>query len=368
MVQIAERTSILDQEADKILLIERANRLWDRQAIFEWYMYSCNSSDISDSDSSDEEGNDSGFESSTWEDDTAKVSTEPDLLNALQQPPYAQQFYGYQPDQILKPSSKTRHWYEVPLSAGPEALSDPYGQDPLIGATDELQHAQASLDGRTPSNYSVSEADNQFNVSQRTPKGNLQSPVDDISYRNMQLSSCLSCGATTMWPGSSFCLTCVLNYDPRENLSDASNITSSAGDYIEPTFKANPWHFACCHAELSDISFVRSTNKTEMGRKKKFTKAWPRVQDWGAVTPRNTQFDVSSSASLQGTEVSRRPLNCMYRKITMVCQRSADAGICHSQDPHDRSWVREPRSNHPYDRDKKKLTDNEVRQRKNLLV
>ncbi|KAL2038935.1 hypothetical protein N7G274_008275 [Stereocaulon virgatum] len=36
MVQIAERASILDEKADKMHLIESANRQWDRQAIFEW--------------------------------------------------------------------------------------------------------------------------------------------------------------------------------------------------------------------------------------------------------------------------------------------------------------------------------------------
>ena len=38
MVQIAERASILDEKADKMHLIESANRQWDGQATFEWYL------------------------------------------------------------------------------------------------------------------------------------------------------------------------------------------------------------------------------------------------------------------------------------------------------------------------------------------
>ena len=227
MVQIAERTSILDQEADKIFLIERANHLWDRKAMFEWYMVSCNSGDLSDSDSSDEEGNGSGFESSTWEDDIAKVSTEPDPASTLQQLTYAQQFYAYQPDQILNPSS-TSHGYDGPLHAGPEAWSDIYGQDPFVGAMDQLQHAQASLDRPTPSNYSVSEANKQFDVSQETAKGGLHNPMDHTSYQNMQHFSCISCHDPVLWPEGSFCLTCI-------NAFDSIHTTSSAGGHVEPT-------------------------------------------------------------------------------------------------------------------------------------
>ena len=227
MVQIAERTSILDQEADKIFLIERANHLWDRKAIFEWYMVSCNSGNVSDSDSSDEEGNGSGFESSTWEDDIAKISTEPDPASSLQQLPYAQQFYAYQPDQILNPSW-TSHGYDGPFNVGPEVLSDLYDQDPLVGATNQLQHAQASLDRPTPSSHSVSEANKQFDISQETAKGGLHNPMDHTSYQNMQHFSCISCHDPVLWPEGSFCLTCI-------NVFDSIHTTSSAGGHVEPT-------------------------------------------------------------------------------------------------------------------------------------
>ena len=304
MVQIAEKASLLNQEADKNFLIERANQLWDRLAIFDWDMAdecSCNWSTTSDSDSSDAEGNGSRLNSLSWEGDVAKVSTEPDLLNTLQQSPYAQELYAYQSDQISNPSS-TRHGFDGSLNAGPEASNYPYGQYPLVGATYKLQYAQTSLYGPTPSIYSVSEAGKQFDVSQRTPQGSLQSPVDDISYQNMERSSCLSCGAITMWPEASFCLNCILSYDPLEDL-----------------------------------------------------------------------YDASSSAPLQGTKVSFSS-SFFFKKLIFICQLSANAGTCHGQEPHDRSWMIEPcecfkpRSSHPYARDKMNMTDSSVRKRKNLLV
>lgn len=231
MVQIAERAPILDQEADKILLIERANHLWDRQAVFEWEMVedsSCNSSIVSDGNSIDEERNGSHFSVPTWEDDVANVSTEPDLLSTLHQSPYAQQLYTCQPYQILNPSS-TSLGYDGPLNAGPEVLSDLYGQDPLVGETDQLQYAQASLDRPTPSSYSVSEANKQFDVSQETAKGGLHNPMDHTSYQNMQHFSCISCqGVPALWPEGSFCLTCI-------NAFDSIHTSSSAGRHVEPT-------------------------------------------------------------------------------------------------------------------------------------
>ena len=389
MVQIAERASLLDQEADKNLLIERANQLWDRQAMFEWDMVdesSCNWSTTSDSDSSDAEGNGLRFNSLSWEDEVAKVSTEPDLLNTLQQSPYAQQFYAYQPaqqfyacqpDQILNPSS-TRHGYDGSLNAGPQALSYPYNQYPLVGATDKLQYAQTSLNGPTPSIYSVSEAEKQFDVSQRTPKGSLQSPVDDISYQNMQHSRCLSCGATTMWPGASFCLTCMLNYDLREDLSEAPPITSSAGDNIGHTSRVmvprKPFETRYC-CNFSDVLLVKA-DKTTGVRKRNSATGRCMVYDSEPVAPTHMQFDASSSAPLQGTEVTFSNSFSFFSltKLTSVCQLSADAGTCHGQEPHDRGWIIEPcecfkpRSSHPYDRDKKDMTDSRVRKRKNLLV
>ena len=230
MVQIAERVSILDQEADKILLIERANHLWDRQAAFEWEMVDdtlCNSSIVSDGSSADEERNGSHFSGPTWEDDLAKVSTELDLLSNLEQSPYARLLFACQPAESLNPSS-TGHGNDGPLHAELEVLSDLYGQDPLVGATDELQHAQASLDRPTPSSYSVLEADKQFDISQETAKGGLHNPMDHTSYQNMQHFSCISCHDPVLWPEGSFCLTCI-------NAFDSIHTTSSAGGHVEPT-------------------------------------------------------------------------------------------------------------------------------------
>ena len=366
MVQIAEKASLLDQEADKNLLIERANQLWDRQAMFEWDMVdesSCNWSTTSDSISSDAEGNGSSFNSLSWEGDVAKVSTEPNLLNTRQQSPYAQGLYAYQPDQTLDTSS-TCHGFDRSLNTGPEASNYPYGQYPLVGATDKLQYAQISLDGPTPSIYSISEAEKQFDVSQKTPKGSLQSPVHDVSYQNMQHSSCLSCGATTMWPEASFCLNCMLNYNPLEDLYDAFNITSSVGNYIETTSGFSvprKKFFAACHrGNLSDDLLVKADGTTG-------------VRKPDSATGRCVVFDASPSAPVQGTKVSfSNPF--YYKKLMFICQLSADAETCHGQKPHDRGWTMEPcecfkpRSSHAYDRDKENMTDISVRKRKNLLV
>ena len=107
MVQIAERASVLDQEADKILLIERANHLWDRQAIFDWEMVavsSCNSSIVSDDKSIDGEGDGSGIDSPSREDDVANCYTEIDPPITPQQPFWAQELYTCHEGLFLNPS------------------------------------------------------------------------------------------------------------------------------------------------------------------------------------------------------------------------------------------------------------------------
>lgn len=108
MVQIAERASILDQEADKILLIERANHLWDRQAIFDWEMVavsSCGSSIVSDDDSIEDEPNDSGFNIPSREDDVANYYTETDPPVTPQLPLFAQDLFACQPAPLFNPLS-----------------------------------------------------------------------------------------------------------------------------------------------------------------------------------------------------------------------------------------------------------------------
>ena len=108
MVQIAERASILDHEADKILLIERANHLWDRQAIFDWELVaisSCDSSIFSDDDSIDDEENGSGFNSPRREDDVANYFTEIDPPITPQSPFLTQELFTCQAAPLLDPSS-----------------------------------------------------------------------------------------------------------------------------------------------------------------------------------------------------------------------------------------------------------------------
>ena len=380
MVQIAERASILDQEADKILLIERANHLWDTQAMFEWDLVdvsSCNSSIVSDDDSIGEEGNSSGFNSPSWEGVAVSDPTEPNPPSTLQRPHAALDLLASEPDPLLNYPSTTCQLCDGPLNAKFETLCDSCCRYSLPYATGMLEYEQAPLDIPAPSIYSVSEADKQLDVSQRTAKGSLQSPVDDTSFQSVQQTSCLSCGVTTMWLGLSFCLTCMLKYDPRQNLFDAFYTTSSAGDYIEPTsgfaVPKNPGQF-CCQMWTPDILSVRRTNKTPSGRKENFVKGWSNIQDWEAVAATRTQFDAYSSTSLQGTEVSPLKNNKIEGKLIMICQHSANDGTWYGQEPHDRSWAIEscesfkPHSSFIYYRDKKNMTDNRVLKRKNLLV
>ena len=127
MVQIAERASILDQQADKILLIERANHLWDTQAMFEWDLVddsSCNSSIVSDHDSIDEEGNGSGFNSPSWEGVAVSDPTEPDPPSTPQRPYDAHDISVYEPDPLLNPSSTMCQLCDGPLNAKSETLCD----------------------------------------------------------------------------------------------------------------------------------------------------------------------------------------------------------------------------------------------------
>ena len=319
MVQIAERASILDQGADKILLIERAHRLWDKQAAFEWALgdvSSCNSSIVSDNDSIDEEGNGSGFNSPSWEGIPASDPTKPDPSSTLQWPPYAQELSAYEPDPLLNPSSTTCQLCDRPLNAESETLCDSSGRYSLAYATGKLQHAQVSLNIPVPSIYSVSEADMQLDISQRTAKGSLYSPSDDTSYQNMQHSSCLSCGVTVMWPEASFCLTCVENYDSREKLFDASRTTSSAGDHIEPTSRVavpkNPGPLIY-REEMSDFPLVRADKTTEDSKGHLITRVCPLYCDLPPpefLLPRSHHRYGGDKANITGTcaRKGRNPL------------------------------------------------------------
>ncbi len=245
MVQIAEKASILDEDADRIRLIEKADHQWDRQARFEWDIVEvnpCKSSSGSIGDPGDGEWNGSGFNSPTWEDLVTNESVE---LN----PPSA---FAYQPDHLLNPSSTTCHWYDGPLNAGPQALSDPWSRDSLAYATDKIQHEQASLDIPAPSVHPASDRNVQLHAS--------QSKVKD---RGLYLP-CLNCGVTLMCPEALFCLRCALRSGPIKNLFNPYHTISSAGDYVGPTSGvAVPENTAalCYRAKLSDIQSVR-TDKT----------------------------------------------------------------------------------------------------------
>lgn len=268
MVQIAERASILDQEADKILIIERANHLWDRQAIFDWEMAaisSCNSSIVSDDTSMDEEGDGSGFNS---------YYTETDPQITLQQRSLAQVSpYPCQPTLLLNPSSARCLMCNRALNAGSGTLCEGYGRFSPTYATGKLQNVQASPDIPAPSIYSASDKDKQLDPSQRRAEVSLHGLVDDTSYQDRQHPSCLGCGNTDMWPGASFCLSCKLNSNPFGAPFDVPHTTSSAGSYFQP---------------LSE----------------------PEIQDWGPFAPGYTQLAACSSALSQDTAVSTKsPVN-----------------------------------------------------------
>ena len=263
MVQIAEKASILDEDADRIRLIEDADHQWDRQAMFEWDIVefnSCKSSSGSIGDPGDEEWNGSGFNIPTWEDFVTNEFIESNPPSALRRVSYTQEAFAYQPDQLLNPSSTTCHWYDGPLNAGPEALNDPWSQDSLAYGTDSLQHAQACLDIPASSVHAALDRNVQLHAS--------QSKVKD---RGLYLP-CLDCGATAMWPDALVCLDCALRSGPIKNLFDASHTTSSAGHYIEPTSEvAVPENTPalCYRDQLSDIQLV-GTDKTPEDSKRDF--------------------------------------------------------------------------------------------------
>ena len=237
MVQIAERASILDQEADKILLMERANHLWDRPAIFEWnvrYFYSYSPSNASDDDPIDEEGDGSGFNSQTRQDDAANDHTELEPPSTLQQPPYAQEIFTYQPAPLLDPSWTTCHLCSKALTAKADTFCESCSRHSLAYATHELPLAFSFQCGHASSSNFGWEHNKKSDASQRRAEVTFHDFMDDTSYHHTQHFGCLGCGTTDLWPGASFCLSCTLNWNPPEDLFGASFTTSSAGDHIEP--------------------------------------------------------------------------------------------------------------------------------------
>ena len=290
MVQIAERTSILDQEADRIRLIERANQLWDRQAMFEWDMVdvsSCNSGIISDGDSIDEERSGSGFNSPLSEDVVTIDLTEPDQPNTRQQPPDAEELFAYQTDPFLNPSSATCLLCVRSLSAESGVLCDYCGQYSLGYATDKLQHAQASVDTPAPSLHSPFEW--------KLLEGRFQCLPYDANRQCMQRSRCLICNITAMRPGATFCSNCA--YLSACSVADCLELPSG----VEATKKAAS---ICDRKGVCHGRCLRPEKTAEESRQD-FVQGWPEIcQNWGPVAPRHMQFDVSSSPPLQGTAVS----------------------------------------------------------------
>ena len=154
MVQVAERTSILDQEADKILLIERANHLWDRQAIFDWEMVavsSYNSSVISDDDSIDDEGNGLDFKSPRWEVDVANYYTETDPPFTPQQPFFATELFACQPAPLLSPASARCIMCKGPLTGSfcLYCMSDSDPRETLFNTSHMTRSAGDHMDPRS---------------------------------------------------------------------------------------------------------------------------------------------------------------------------------------------------------------------------
>ena len=225
MVQIAERASILDQDADRTLLIERANHLWDRQATFGWEImdvFPCDSSTGSDDDSIDEVEDGLGFNSQIRQDDVANDHTELEPPSALQQSPYAQELFTYQPDPPPDPSWTKGHSCDMPLNTDVGTLCDSYSRYPPPCETGRLHDAQASLTTPALSIDSASKKDKELNSSQGMSEVSLHSLADDTSYRNKRYSSCLGCGNVDLWPGASFCLSCSLGSDARKSPFSAS--------------------------------------------------------------------------------------------------------------------------------------------------
>lgn len=199
MVQIAERASILDQEVDKITLIERANHLWDRQAIFDWEMVdisSCDSNTVSDDDSIDEGKDGSAFNSPSREDNAANYYTHIDPQIIPQLHVCAQRSFADQPAELLNPSSTRCVMCYSAINGKSGKLCKRCGRY----ATCKPHNVPASLDYPAPSIYSASEMENPLESSQRSAEVSLHSLVDDISYQDRQDSSCLNCGNIDMWP------------------------------------------------------------------------------------------------------------------------------------------------------------------------
>lgn len=269
----------------------------------------CNSSGFADGDSIVEEGSGPGlgFDSSPWEDVVANDSTKPDPPSTLQQPPYAQELFTYQPDPFLNPSLAECHLCNRSLNAESETLCGSCGRHSLAYATGKLQHTKAYLNSTAPSIHSALETNKRIDGSQsKAEEGRWQCLPYDTNRQYMQHSWCLNCGNTAMWPGASFCMACILGNDPMGNLLDASLSTGSAGDYIQsPSAVAVPKNFASIYdpMDVSHDRFVRPDKTAEESRQD-FVKEWPKIQSCGDVTPRHIPFDVSSSAPLQSIAVS----------------------------------------------------------------
>ena len=237
MVQIAERASILDREADKILLIERANHLWDRQAIFDWEMvaFSSCSSIVSDDDSIDEEGNGLAFNSPSREDNIANYYTEIGSQITLKQPFSAQELFACQLAQPSDPSWTKCHSCGVALIAETGTLCDSCSRYFPPCEAGKLHHAQASLTIPAPSIYSAPQIDDGVDSSQGMAEASFHSLVDNTSYQGTQHSSCLGCD-TAMWPGFSFCFSCSRRSDPPENPFNASSSKILHVPHVSPLY------------------------------------------------------------------------------------------------------------------------------------
>ena len=313
MVQIAERASILDQDADRTLLIERANHLWDRQATFGWEMvdvFPCDSSTGSDDDSIDEEEDGLGFNSQIRQDDLANDYTELEPPSALQQSPYAQDLFAYQLDRLLNPLWTICLMCNMAFNAVLGTLCERCSRYSSAYNTAKLQHAQCMA---VSSNYPASELDREFDSSQTTAEASSHSLADDANYQNTEQPSCPARGDIASWPGASFSLPCTLDSDLPANLFDEAHIASSAEDYIEPPSRVTaPSYHRGARANLSDAILVRA-DKTTVESRQGSQKGWPEIHDRRAVAPEHTQFNVSY-APLQGTAVSAKIL--LTKEIT----------------------------------------------------
>ena len=368
MVQIAERASILDQDADRTLLIERANHLWDRQATFGWEMvdvFPCDSSPGSDDDSIDEEEDGLGFNSQIRQDDVANDYTELEPPSALQQSPYAQDLFAHQLDRLANPL-----WticlmcnmafmavlgtlcdrcsrYSAAYDTGTQQVAYCHypSSNPLASEVDRplsplwsiclmcnmafiamlgtlcdrcsrysAAYNKSELQGTAvSSNYPASEVDREFDSSQTTAEASSHSLADDANYQNTEQPSCPGRGDIASWPGASFDLPCTLDSDLPANLFDEAHTASSAEDPIEPPSRVTaPSHHRRARANLSDATLIRA-DETVVESRQGSQKGWPEIHDREAVAPEHTQFNVSY-APLQGTAVSAKIL--LMKEIT----------------------------------------------------